>query len=88
MYFINAISYPSDGINVIPCQLFPKILNVRIHNPIFSEIISTPHSIQKLISGEHTSLIQKELPQKLKLFLGKLHFSLFLPHLVTGRIQL
>ena len=32
MYFINAISYPSDGINVIPCQLFPKILNVCIHN--------------------------------------------------------
>ena len=51
MYFINAISYSSDGINVIPCQLFPKILNVCIHNPVFSKIISTPHSIQKLIPG-------------------------------------
>ena len=87
MYFINAVSHSSDGINIISFQFLSKILNVRIYNSVLTEIIRAPHSIQKLVSCKHTPLVFQKFPQKFKFLLGKLQLLWPFPCLVACQIQ-
>ena len=44
----------------------PQILNVRIHNPLFSNIIKAPDLIQQLTSRQNLSVVLHQRLQQFK----------------------
>ena len=57
IFFINFISYPSDCLDEVNTQLFSQILDVGINNTFIPIKVIAPQLVQKVLSGQNTSLL-------------------------------
>lgn len=87
IFFLNFISRPSNGFDIIHAQLFTNILNVGVHNFLVSKIIIAPNAVQQALSCKHPALIFHQEFQYLKFPNGQSHAFILDKNREAVRIQ-
>ena len=54
-----------------------------VHDPLVPEIVLTPDLSQKMLQGQNPAGVLEKQPEKIKFFLGELHFLPFVKKMMT-----
>ena len=85
--FLNSISRPSYGFDIIHAQLFADVLDVGVHDFLIAKVVIAPNTVQQALPCKYPPLVLHQEFQYLEFPDGQGHAFVFDKDREAVRIQ-